>query len=286
VITVTTRSLFLLACAALLCTSCASAPRPCAAGWTQLDLNNPEAALSLFEQDLTENDRIGSLHAGRARALHLMGRHDQAAAAYVQALQLQGDKYQWHIGHGNTQLAQGKPREAFASYSAAIELKAFSARAFYNRGLARAQLGDNAGAISDYSQSLVFNPDFAEALNSRGVSWAAQQEWPAAVNDFSLALAHNPLLTEAYGNRAAAHYAQGQAELALQDLNDGIRINRNNPQLYISRGRVLLDLELFADAASDLERALVLTPGNPAVWDDLKRARQGTPADHALASGP
>jgi len=286
VFTMTTRTLIFLACAALLCAGCASTSRACAAGWTQLDLNNPQAALTLFDQDLTDDDKIGSLHAGRARSLYLMGRYDQAAEAYGQALQLQGDKHQWHIGHGNTQLALGKPSEAFTSYSAAIELKPFSARAFYNRGLARAQLGDSEGALTDYSQSLVFNPECAEALNSRGVAWAAQQDWPAAVNDFGLALSLDPLLSEAYSNRAAAYYAQGQAELALQDLNEGIRINRNNPQLYINRGRVLLDLELFADAASDLERALVLAPGASAVWDDLKRARRGTTDDDALAAGP
>lgn len=284
--TMPTHKLLILTLAALLSPGCASAPRPCAAGWDQLAVGNPGAALPLFNADLKENDRIGSLHAGRARALHLLGRQAQSAQAYNAALQLQGDKHQWYIGHGNSLLALGKADEAFVSYSSAIELKPFSARAFYNRGLARAQRDDMEGAIRDYTQALVFEPSYAVALNSRGVARAAQQDWPAAVNDFSLALTFDPLLTGAYGNRAAAYYAQGQAELALSDLNDGIRINRNNPQLYVSRGRVLLDLKLFEDAAADLERALVLAPGNSSVWDALKRARNGATHTDALAAGP
>ena len=65
---------------------------------------------------------------------------------------------------------QEKHEDAIAAYDQAIQLKPDYAGAYSNRGVAKSELGRHEDAIADYNQAIQLKPNYAEAYNNRGVA--------------------------------------------------------------------------------------------------------------------
>lgn len=69
-----------------------------------------------------------------------------------------------------------------------------------------------------------------------------------------------PSLAERYLERALDSYAQKKYHSALGDLDEAIQLERNNAELYATRGFILIELEEDKEAESDFARALKIDP--------------------------
>jgi tetratricopeptide (TPR) repeat protein len=86
-----------------------------------------------------------------------------------------------------------------------------------------------------------------------------------------------------YLDRALDFYSKGEYLDALNDLDDAIRAERRNPELYATRGLVLLELDNTEEAEKDFERALKIDPTQWAVhFARGKRAFDNAEFDEAL----
>ena len=72
-------------------TGCAAQGSTCPEGWSLIEARDYKGALARFDQAL-ETTESAEFHAGRARALHLMGRQYEAESAYHLARKLGNQK--------------------------------------------------------------------------------------------------------------------------------------------------------------------------------------------------
>src|SRR5262249_6927057 len=118
----------------------------------------------------------------RAEALLLLGRYEEAVAAF--------DHY----------LETGKPLESV----------------YRGRGLARAELGKYPGAIEDYTKALELRPT-SEVHAYRGWAHLVCDAPTLAQRDFQLAIELDPKNGDAYNGRGFVLATQGQVREALRD---------------------------------------------------------------------
>lgn len=99
----------------------------------------------------------------------------------------------------------------------------------------------------------------------RDAGWAnhkAGRHGPAIVA-FDEAIRLHPNSGDAYKGRGFCRFARREFDLALADLNDAAAILPEDPTVFFCRARVFWALDVGADATADLQRVLLLRPGDP-----------------------
>ena len=273
-------TLLVISCSLLL-SACASAPPDRSEGWAQIERQDHLGALETFERELESAEDAG-LHAGRARALHLAGRLQEAELAYDAAIARDGGEPQWHVGRGIVRMDLGDLGGALADFDRALAIRPGLSKARYDRGLVWLRMEQYAQALADFDQTVRAVPDHAAAFNSRGVALVHLGRLEAAVESFQRA-AQLANLAAAHGNCAAAYHALGRLRPALNELNTAIRLERANPVHRANRGRVYMDLGRPDLAVADLEEALALAPDSAAIEELLASAlRMDRPSNDGL----
>jgi len=103
-------------------------------------------------------------HSNLGVTLQELGRLDEAAASYTQAIALRSDFAEAHSNLGVTLLELGRLDEAEASYRQAIALKPDYLEAHYNLGNALQELGKLEESEASYTQAIALKPDYADAF--------------------------------------------------------------------------------------------------------------------------
>jgi tetratricopeptide (TPR) repeat protein/tRNA A-37 threonylcarbamoyl transferase component Bud32 len=156
-------------------------------------------------------------------ALHLRGRHLEAAGYYRAALALRPQTAAVLNGLGNALESQGKREEAIAAYQQAIALDPKLAAAHYNLGIALKAQGDRDGAIAAYQKAIALAPKFALAHNNLGNLLRAKGDRDGAVAAFQKAIACDPrnaMPYESLGNTLMELARFGEALVAYRKARD------------------------------------------------------------------
>ena len=179
-------------------------------------------------------------------------------------------------------------QEAIKDSELALEIEPDYGLAYYNRALARRLLGNLEGAVEDLSKVMQTAPrlsgpailrrgiiyyrqnrfdlaladlDAASALkDGRALFWtgviqAQRGDDPAALASYSAAIRQNPGYSYAYYNRAIVYLRTGMYERALEDLNELLRRDRENGDVYRLRATTYRALNRHEDAAQSLQAA-------------------------------
>jgi Tfp pilus assembly protein PilF len=99
-----------------------------------------------------------------------MGRYEEAARMFSQAIEVEGLRPEILLGRGLARLYEGKLEIADEDLTRVIEMAPQSPTAFTARGTARFKLGRYSAAIEDYTRALAVDQTFAPAYNQLG--WA------------------------------------------------------------------------------------------------------------------
>ena len=135
--------------------------------------------------------------------LCLLGRFEEAVAAYDRALAIQPDAESFN-NRGNALQNLNRPAEALASFDRALALDPRNIQALYKRGVMLTEMGRSDEALATYDRVLALAPNHAEALNNRGyLWWLNRQQWAPAIADLEKALILAPDLP--YGQGAVLH---------------------------------------------------------------------------------
>ena len=116
--------------------------------------------------------------------------------------------------------------------------------------------GDLNTAISIFTSILEEDPEDNASLNAMGIISAALENKSDANYYFSKAIESHPNNSLGYINRCLLYKSQNDIQNALADINTAINIDSAQPDNYITRGMIFVQLEQWNDALKDFSRAL------------------------------
>jgi predicted O-linked N-acetylglucosamine transferase (SPINDLY family) len=234
-------------------------------GRAQILLGRPDQALAAFDRAIALNPEHSAAHNNRGDVLNDLEQYEAAVASYDRALERKPNSAVMHNSRGNALFALQRYEDAAAAYERAIALRAGYADAHNNRGNSLHMLGRHEAALESYTKAISLDPGFADWYASRGKMLGDLKQYRAALADFDAAIALKCELKTLGALRLFAKmhicdWSGRDADIAL--LTEGI--DRNEP---VVNPFILLAL---SDSAALQQRAAK-------VW-----ARQVKREDHAL----
>jgi len=168
-------------------------------GRVYLEAGDPERALDFLTQALaraaTPRDEA-IVHANRALAHGLAGRHADAVREYRRAIELKGADAQIYTNLAGTYLAMGQTDEAKQALEEAIATDPGYAPAYNNLGVVLEEMGDREHAREAYLNAIRIDPDSMEAYVGLGDIQLADGHPDLAERSFRAALRLQPHSTD------------------------------------------------------------------------------------------
>lgn len=195
-----------------------------------------------------------------------------------------------HIAH--IKEAQGKYMEALENYSMGLNLSPTTMGLLMDRASLYMRLDNRDRALVDYSDVLDLNPDHTEALFFRAYIYSQRHDYKNARQDYERLLKLEPTNEEAqvglilvndndnrhheameqidalihlkpdhailYAVRGGMRQQRKDYEMALRDLNKAIELDEQNPDYYVSRALLYLDMGKRKYARQDGRTAISL----------------------------
>lgn len=197
----------------------------------------------------------------RAFALKKLRQTQEALEDYDQAIQLQPDFVDVHIGKGVTLYELGRYREALENFRRASELKPDFTRAYVLAGLMLRLTGDFEQSIEQLDRAIQLSPRFPDAYYNRGLVRSDMREYERAIEDFSTAIVLNDTYKDAFISRGLAHMDLKQYDSAIQDFDRAIALDPQCAEAYGHRGQALFEKgyrEFHALAIENWQKAIEL----------------------------
>jgi Flp pilus assembly protein TadD len=167
-----------------------------------------------------------------------VGKRQEAAAHFVEALRINPDFPYAHNGLGNLLDTQGKSAEAMEHYSAAVRLKSDFPEAQNNLANALLNQGKTSEAIVHYTEAVRLSPDMPEPHNN-------------------------------FGNALSQ---QGKVDEAIHEYLESVRL-RPDPDVYFNAGLAYMSKGNNSEAARQFQAALQLDPGHGPSRQQLEKLK-------------
>ncbi len=161
-------------------------------------------------------------------AYRKLGRLDDALKVYAQALTINKDNKESHLGLGLVYLAQGKVQQAAEEFAVAGRIDPFYEESFTNLGAARMQLGQVEEAIAAYRQAITINAFFPDAHYNLGVALEGLGRAEEAVREYETTVALVPTFIPARINLGLLYYRLGRPEDSRTQFEAILRIDPQN----------------------------------------------------------
>jgi predicted O-linked N-acetylglucosamine transferase (SPINDLY family) len=226
-------------------------------------------------------------------ALGRVGRLDEAARKYQQALILQPQSAEAHQNLGNVLLDLGQSASAAASCRSALELRPDYAEAHETLGNALLDLGRLADAAASYRRALDIAPQFAETHNNLGCALRALGKLDEALASFGRAIEIEPNFADAHCNRGIALRLKGRTDEAQAACRKALEIDPQSTAAWMVLAEALADKGQFSDAENLFKRIISIEPQSPQAWAGIARSRKMTSNDsdwltqaQRIADGP
>jgi tetratricopeptide (TPR) repeat protein len=197
-----------------------------------------------------------------AIGIHRNKPYDKAISSFTAALKANPDKniaffiYSLRAG---AYLGTGQLEKALVDSSASIQLNPKYAPAYYYRGIVYSRTARRDKAISDYTAAIELNPGYTDAYLNRGVEYSNEQKYKLALRDATMAIRLNPKYSDAYHNRGIYYAEIGEFDKAIADYSEAIRLHPR-AMTFHGRAEAYKDGEKFGKAIVDYDRVIRITP--------------------------
>ena len=219
---------------------------------------------------------LPSSPAERGLYLYPLGRFEEAAASFAEALRESPEDGWLHHGAGKTLARLGRFEEAAEAFEACLRLQPWNPWASFDLALARAaraRYGEARAALESGLRADPGNWTLAWALRTpsvhhkeRGDHYAGQGDLVLAVEDYELALVADPQSPWAHYDRGTCLRRLGRAEEALGSVEEAERLlhpqDGNRTWVHTELGRLYAARGDRNRAKIQFERALRLFPDN------------------------
>ncbi|WP_165246387.1 tetratricopeptide repeat protein [Paludisphaera soli] len=256
-------------------------------GNVYLRLDRPSKAVGDFDRVIRRDPLNTSGHTDRAVALLMLGRLDEAEAAFVRAIRL------WEvplngargIGRGGRDAVQearatafaglaqvhhrlNRNDEALAEYDQAIRIFPGDPNSHIGRGDVHRALGDFPRALADLDEAVRLGPGYPRAFASRGRLLEDLKQDDRAEADYSRAVEVDPNYAFAYRLRGALRSRLGRNDEALADFEVVGRLRPDDSETLKDRGGVLERMGRHQEALVALDRAIAIDPKNAKAYQN------------------
>jgi len=167
---------------------------------------------------------------------------------------------------GMVDMALRNYKGAIAWLDSAILLDPREADYFVNRGLAWQNAGDSTAALKNYRHALTLNPEHTLALHNLAVFNRMNQKKTATADPLELAIESDSSMLHPYLERARQRLEGGFYKGALEDYNQALKLEDQDPEIWLSRGLVHERLKDLSAAFSDYTRAIELKEDFVKAW--------------------
>ena len=190
-----------------------------------------------------------------------LGRLEEAAVIYKQAIILKPDFADAHNNLGNTLNQVGRLEEAEACLRQAIILKPGFVEAHNNLGFTLKELGRLEEAAVIYKQAIILKPDFAEAHNNLGGTLQELNKLEEAEVSLRQAIVLKPDFAKAYLNLGNTLKNLGRLEEAEVSYRKSIKLKPDFADAHNNLGNTLNEVGRLEEAEACLRQAIILKPG-------------------------
>ncbi|MDZ4835740.1 MAG: tetratricopeptide repeat protein [Candidatus Melainabacteria bacterium] len=241
--------------------------------------NKLEEAYAKFKQATDLDPTYSDAYSQMAMLDLQQNRNSEAAANAREAITCNTANSTAHYALGESLLRQGSTDAAIKELNTALYLHRNSAPIHIALGKAYESQGNADAALKQYERASLIKPE-AKEPNERmvglhialGKQYETQNNTVGALKEYRQASLIDPHHPEPYLHMAQLRENRGDLELAIAELRSGAEINRESPVLYQRIGEASLKLDKTDDAIKAFERALTLSPQNPALVDGLSRS--------------
>ena len=150
------------------------------------------STVDLMQDSLATNPDSWTAHTNLGAALANLGRPQEAASHYAEALRLRPTSAEAHNNLGNTLFQLGRPQEAIPHYQESLRLKPDVAGVHSNLGIALGMTGRPQEAVFHFREVVRLIPTSAEAHNNLGQALALQGLLKDAAVQFEQSFRLNP----------------------------------------------------------------------------------------------
>jgi predicted O-linked N-acetylglucosamine transferase (SPINDLY family) len=126
-----------------------------------------EEGAELARKSLASDPKQARSHVILGRALHALGRNDDALSSFDRAIALAPELAPAHANRADVLSKTGRNAEALDSYDRALAFAPASVADWMNRGVALVALNRHDEAVSSFDRGFALDPDFAQADDFR-----------------------------------------------------------------------------------------------------------------------
>ena len=195
-----------------------------------------------------------------ATALEEAGDVDGAIAEYESILKLSQGHLDSHFRLGLLYGQRGDYNAAIRSFSTVLRKDQEHLAARFNIGLAFRKTGDNEWAKRHFELVLKQDPRHAGAHTGLGNIAYDKGDLRDAIDEYRLALDNDPGYLRARRNLAVALNQSGDAPQALEEYRALLKVQTNDPLLYLEYADTLRATDQKAEATKAYQQALNLLP--------------------------
>ena len=228
-------------------------------------LGQYDAAAQTFAQVATDDPAFHSAEIGRAEALRLAGRIEQAIEVLSQLTRSHPDLPLWHASLGDIYRQQEHFVDARDAYSAALsgypEDASIRWWLLYSRGMTSERLDEWDAAEADFRASLALNPGNPSVLNYLGYSLVDRGlKYDEALGMIETAVAARPDNGAIVDSLAWVYYKLGRYQEAVAPMERAAELEPNDPILSDHLGDVYWMVGRDVEARFQWRRALSFEP--------------------------
>ncbi|WP_426088101.1 tetratricopeptide repeat protein [Janthinobacterium sp. PSPC1-1] len=224
---------------------------------TQAENDNYRAALAASPDD-------AALHYKLAKNLFVLNHYEDAAAAFVRAIEL-APTSALLCDYAELLAATQRHEQAIQMYQEALQHDAGNTSAYNSLGLSFQATGQLDKALDAYRQMLARMPDSAIAHNNIGSVLQTQGQLDAALESFQHALVTAPYFQFAHFNVGTCMMRMGRPEEALKSFVETIRLDPGFHLAHINLSAILSKLGHLEESVEMCRRALKINPD----WADM-----------------
>ena len=219
-----------------------------------------DEAADAYREAIRLKPDLAVAHNNLGSVLKAQGKLDESIAAYREAIRIKPDLAFAYNNLGASLQDQGKQNEAVAAYREAVRIKLDFAVAHLNLGVALRALGKAEEAADACREAIRLKPDYADAHVNLGIALGDLGKAEEAADACREAIRLKPDLASAHYNLGIALHVQGKLEEAADACREAIRLKPDFAEAHVNLGVVLRDLGKAEEAADAYREAIRVKP--------------------------